>query len=173
MGLAWLKLGTSEPEKRWIGSTPDKPPQAATQKPAPVKSVNTAQKTAEKPKVIAPPKPQFEFFNELPKREVSVTDEPLELRETPKDKSQHKAYYIQIASFSKKQDAERLRAELALLGQETHINQARLQAISRYRVMIGPFNHVGAVQTTQKQLKQRGYTELLVIVKNKAVPAGN
>lgn len=49
-------------------------------------------------------------------------------------------YLIQVAAFSKKQDAEHLKASLLLKGFDVHVAMVAQQKTNWYRVVIGPFH---------------------------------
>ncbi len=158
MGLAWLKLGAPEQTAR-----PDHIAQSSAQR----KEAGTQ---PERKSLPAAPQSEFEFFEKLPKQEVSVTAQPLALRDsdTPPEKTQpNKIYYLQIASFHQEKDAERLRAELALLGMEAHVNTVSVGVSSRHRVMVGPFTKTRDLQNTRKQLARHGYEKPLTVIRNK------
>lgn len=174
MGLAWLKLGTSEPETRWIGSAPDNPPQTPkVNQSIPLPPAAVAAKSGEQTDKPGQPAnntghtPKFDFYHKLPKHEVSVTAKPLELRQNKKAQPQNKVYYLQIASFTKHQEAEALRAELGFSGLETAINSVKFNGTKHYRVITGPFVNTVDLHLTQQQLQQQGYPRPLVITKDK------
>jgi len=151
MGLAWLKLSAPEPEQKWVGAEPDRPPQA----------VEPRRPEAELP----PHKPRFEFYDKLGRQEVLVPDEQLDLRPGGEADDPTARYVIQVGSFAKPADAERVKAELALLGIETRVAEATLDAGTvRYRVLAGPFLGRTALDRVRAMLKQNGYAQLLIKV---------
>jgi cell division protein FtsN len=149
MGLAWLKLDSGEHNgEEWVGAKPDRQPQRVEPK---------------KPSVDVPPhKPRFEFYDKLGRQEVLVPDEQLDLRSTV-DKTAR--YEVQVGSFAKPADAERLKAELALLGIETRVAEARIAAGKvSHRVIAGPFLGRSSLDKVRAQLKSNGHANLLVRV---------
>jgi cell division protein FtsN len=149
MGLVWLKLDSSQENgDEWVGAKPDRQPQRVEPK---------------KPVVDVPPhKPRFEFYDKLGRQEVLVPDDQLDLRSEVEKTAR---YEVQVGSFVKSSDAERLKAELALLGIETRVAEARIAAGKvRYRVIAGPFLGRSALDKVRSQLKSNGHLELLVRV---------
>lgn len=147
VGLAWLKLESDDTQgEDWVGAKPDRQPQRLE----PVK-----------PEVDLPEhKPRFKFYEKLGRQEVLVPDEQLELRSEVEKTAR---YEVQVGSFAKPTDAERMKAELALLGIETRVAEARIGAGKvRYRVIAGPFLGRSVLDKVRKQLKANGHSQLLV-----------
>ncbi len=95
------------------------------------------------------PAPQFEFYRLLPQQEVVVPEpEPLPPRETAGEPGERPAiesasasarYLLQAGSFRSGEDAERLKARLALLGIEAGIQTVELAGGETWhRVRVGP-----------------------------------
>lgn len=150
MGLAWLKLESEDANgQEWVGAKPDRQPQRVESK----KSVE-----------VPPHKPRFEFYEKLGRQEVLVPDEQLDLRSEVEKTAR---YEVQVGSFVKSADAERLKAELALLGIETRVAEARIAPGKvRYRVIAGPFLGRSELDKVRRQLKSNGHGSLLVRVVN-------
>lgn len=70
---------------------------------------------------------------------------------TPANKE---SYMIQIASFNKRQDAEHLKASLVLRGFNVVISSIQRQAVTWYRVTIGPFNSRTDAEKAQVIVRQ-------------------
>lgn len=148
MGLVWLKLETPERAREWIGGKPDDPPRTAPRK----EEVTRPQ--------IPEYKPRYQFYDELRRKEVVIPEEQLEARETADPTAQ---YLVQVGSFARPEDADRLQAELALLGIETRVSKARLEGGRvRYRVQAGPYLGRSALDRARRRLKRNGYRDLLV-----------
>lgn len=89
--------------------------------------------------------PRFNFYTILPELEVLIPEE--EIRPPEKDTETtttegkvHKSgqYILQAGSFRNRQDAERLKASIALLGMEASIKQVSINSVNWHRVRIGP-----------------------------------
>ncbi|HEY6131102.1 MAG TPA: SPOR domain-containing protein [Halioglobus sp.] len=89
------------------------------------------------------PKPRFEFYTLLPKQ--TLDGEELETVEPAADVSKPPAvavpepYLLQAGSFRQKDDAERRRAELLLLGLEPKLEETSGDSGRWFRVHLGPF----------------------------------
>jgi cell division protein FtsN len=78
------------------------------------------------------------------------------IAERPLPKPQAGAhYFVQAGSFSQREPAERLKAQLAMLGLESSIQRIDAgQNEARYRVRIGPFRDLAQVDQVRGQLRQ-------------------
>ena len=64
-------------------------------------------------------------------------------------------YLVQIAAFSKLQDAEHLKASLLLTGYDASLSPILKNQITWYRVMVGPFSSQGEAEKAKISLAQR------------------
>jgi cell division protein FtsN len=86
--------------------------------------------------------PKFNFYTILPELEVLIPEEeirPPENKDTPGNGTS-KRYILQAGSFRNRQDAEKLKATVALLGLEASINEVSINREKWHRVRIGPMN---------------------------------
>ena len=151
VGLFWLRLDTPPQAPDWIGAKPDRPPQSAPRQEA-------------EPQ-IPPYEPRYRFYRELGRKQVVIPEEQLDRREQAERVDPTARYLLQVGSFSREQDADRLQAQLALLGIESRITRVRLAAGKlRYRVQAGPYLGRSELDAARRQLKQNGYRDLLVRV---------
>lgn len=154
VGLVWLRGQSELAGGGWVGAEPDRPPQGPTKREAVVE-------------VPSPPKPRFDFYNMLPEMEVVVPDE--ELVEAPARSGADAAevtYLVQVGSFRQAADADRLKAQLALLGFEAQVTTARISAQdTRYRVRSGPHQGRQAVNAMRKRLADSGFDGIVIRVK--------
>jgi cell division protein FtsN len=102
-------------------------------------------KTATASKAETPNKqqPKFNFYTILPELEVLIPEEetrPPENKDTLSNGTS-KRYILQAGSFRSRQDAEKLKATVALLGLEASINQVSINNEKWHRVRIGPVNN--------------------------------
>jgi len=102
-------------------------------------------KTSTASKTEAPNKqqPKFNFYTILPELEVLIPEEeirPPKNKKTPSN-DVSKRYILQAGSFRSRQDAEKLKATVALLGLEASINQVSINKEKWHRVRIGPVNN--------------------------------
>ena len=86
-------------------------------------------------------RPRFEFYSILPEMEVPVSAEALPERGTREPAKEDGNYLLQVGSFRGADEAERLKANLALLGLEAAIQTVSVDGRKTWhRVRIGPFS---------------------------------
>ena len=71
-------------------------------------------------------------------------------------------YLLQAGSFNAAADADRLQANLALLGIESRVERVRIDDSVFHRVRIGPLSDLEALNRTRKQLRDAGIDPLLM-----------
>ena len=113
----------------------------------------------------------YDFYKILPKLEV-VT--PLDAEEHESSKKAEKAkpvskpgvYVVQAGSFKKHADADRRKANLALMGVASKIVSVKMDdGQTWHRVQIGPFEDLAQLNETRDVLKQNKIDTLLLKVK--------
>lgn len=123
-----------------------------------------AEKTAtlkeeKKPEIKLEPKPpQFDFYTILPEKEVVVPEYELKTRarEEQVGKAKNAHYVMQAGSFKTFNQAEQLRARLALMGIESRVQKAKVGSANWYRVKMGPFTRTASVNSIRSRLRQNG-----------------
>jgi cell division protein FtsN len=121
-------------------------------------------------------RPRFDFYTILPEREVKVPEweaapPPAEPKPAPAAAAQAppKAagpYMIQVGSFQRYQDADRVKAKLALAGVSAGIQRVVINGSDVwYRVRIGPFGDLASLQGTRQRLTEGRFNYMLVRVK--------
>ena len=161
MALAWLKLGPSFPgiENR-VASAP---------RPAP---------NSEKHQQPAPSQ-RYDFYTILPEMEVLIPEEEISQPETeqitrinkpttakPTTHSGEGSYMLQMGSFRKRKDAERRRAQLAMIGIEAEIqavNAGTSEAL--YRVRSGPYRSRQTITKVRALARQNSIDSLPIKLK--------
>ena len=91
-----------------------------------------------------PPKPRFDFYTMLPEQTIDGPVEPAEVAKPPPGAAQV-TYLLQAGSFRQREDADRRRAELLLLGLEPRIEETNSDNGRWFRVYLGPFNSHSAM----------------------------
>lgn len=107
-------------------------------------------------------KPRFEFYTILSELEVFVPEPEDEQLNTQSSQnkpltvtpSSSKKYLLQAGSFKSQQDAEKLKASLALLGVQSSIQSVSINKDNWHRVRIGPFGNPTKLRETLNTLKQ-------------------
>jgi cell division protein FtsN len=115
----------------------------------------------------APAENRFDFYDILPQFEVVVPDEaaPQRTGARPRAPEPPGSYLLQAGSFSAAADADRMKANLALLGFESHVQRVTLDGGNVFnRVRIGPVEDLDAAKRTQRQLRDAGIDTLLMPV---------
>ncbi|MDG2090020.1 MAG: SPOR domain-containing protein [Gammaproteobacteria bacterium] len=79
----------------------------------------------------------FTFYDRLSEAEVLVDVIAVELE--PEIEENPAIYRVQAGSFNSMEDAEKLRAEIILIGLEASISQAEVLGQTMFRVQAGPF----------------------------------
>ncbi len=125
-------------------------------------------------------KPRFEFYTILPDMEVVIPEEELQLESNNKphngvvDKAipveiDVSKYVLQVGSFIAHKDADRLKAKLALLGVQAHIQAVEIsRGDRRYRVRIGDFSGISNLKKTKKLLTDNRMESILIKMKPKS-----
>lgn len=163
--LVWLKFG-QHPTNQPIITKPDN---TRTQQQ------ERAKAKPKEPKSL-PPKPRFDFYTVLPEMEVVVPEpEPdPEPQQTPKKQTAAKvpptatgtAYMLQMGSFRKYEDADRMKAGLALLGIQAEIQKVTINNKDTYhRVRSGPYHNSQQVNQLRSQLEKNHVNTLLIKLK--------
>jgi cell division protein FtsN len=127
--------------------------------PPPVKQVVVKpQKPKPAPKPRKPFEPTFDFYTILPEQEVVVSEPEIKTRarEESIGKNKDAHYVIQAGSFRNRQDAEKVKARLALLGIEAKIEAAKNGATTWNRVKIGPLSKMAKVDAIRSRLHAQG-----------------
>ena len=71
-------------------------------------------------------------------------------------------FFLQAGSFRKQADAEKVRAQIILLGQTSTVESGTVKDETWYRVLVGPFSNREQLTTAQKQLAGAGFSNLLL-----------
>ncbi|MFP3875017.1 MAG: SPOR domain-containing protein [Thiohalophilus sp.] len=123
-------------------------------------------------------KPRFDFYTILPELEVVIPEHDLfgkeeepETRphsgdlgaETPATSDSDVRYIIQAGSFRNPEQADRLKAQLALHGIEASVQTVKINDNDTWhRVRVGPINDLSTVNRTRKRLQDNGIATIVV-----------
>ena len=115
--------------------------------------------------------PRFEFYSILPELEVVVPEDerpgqppsgdPGTDEESAGDDdaagepaaSEEGTFYLQAGSFQEAQQADSMKARIALLGLDVAIQDVRLDGEQWHRVRVGPYSDPQALRDAQKRLR--------------------
>ncbi len=70
--------------------------------------------------------------------------------------------FLQAGSFRQKGDAESLRAQILLLGQDARVESGKVREDTWHRVLVGPFASREQLAQSQKTLAANGFSNLLL-----------
>lgn len=70
-------------------------------------------------------------------------------------------FFLQAGSFRKRDEADRVRAQIILLGHDVRVETGEVRGETWHRVLVGPYPDQGRLTQVQKQLAAGGYTNLL------------
>lgn len=127
--------------------------------------------------------PRFEFYSILPELEVVVPDFPTVRRERDPIEAEPEAmpgepppaglapvppadddarYFLQAGSFREAEQADRLRAEITLLGLDVEVQSVEVNGDTWHRVRIGPLPAGAGLQRAQNRLRENGIDYLVL-----------
>ena len=110
-------------------------------------------------------KPRFDFYKILPGQENPVTQRAAsEPAPAAPSSPTTESYYLQAGSFQKKEDADNMKAKLAMIGLESEI-QTGAGGESKYRVRIGPYPSENDLGKIRDELQQNGIASTTVKIK--------
>jgi len=151
IGLFVAFLFQLEPGHDNVKRSPAPPkPNAAPAKPAPAQQ------------------PTYDFYTLLPESEVVVPQNTEKPATTPEVEPEAAAaddtvrYYLQAGSFKQQADADKVRAQIILLGLDVHLESAKLNdGQTWHRVQVGPFKSKASLSQAQSTLSGNGFQNLL------------
>lgn len=109
---------------------------------------------------------QYDFYEMLPKFEVVVPEkEPEVRRDLPAATIERPgAYVLQAGTFTKADDAQRVRAQLALAGISATVQRVAVDTNVWHRVRIGPLTNLAEVNATRRKLQAMDIDPLVIRV---------
>ena len=110
----------------------------------------------------APVQPSFEFPKILRDTEVEIGPGGADATSRPAPAAGSKGYMVQAGSFRRAAEAERLKAQLALLGVQTSIQVSSGDGETHHRVRAGPYPDRKTAEQVQTLLKRNNQDSLLV-----------
>lgn len=112
-------------------------------------------------------KPHFEFYNILSQQEVVPQEASQHKKQATQVVQKHvrvnskKNYVLQVASFKQRKEAEKLRAELILLGFNAKLKTIKNKGQKWRRVQVGPYKNMVALKRDRSRLKRNHYESLI------------
>jgi len=116
-------------------------------------------------------KPSFDFYTILPEMEMKVPEWKIdEAPPSPPPETFANAggsYMLQVGSFQRPEEADRVKARLALIGVTANIQKVTTSTQDIwYRVRVGPFKDLAALQATRARLTENNISFVLMRVKS-------
>lgn len=111
--------------------------------------------------------PIFDFYTILPETEIIIPDHEINTRSREEQFGKGKPieYLIQAGSFRGFPEADKLRANLALMGIESKIEKAIIGNVIWNRVVMGPYASSSSVSSIQKKLRKNGIDSRVTEIK--------
>ncbi len=122
-------------------------------------------------KAAPPPKRNFDFYTLLPELEIIIPQEEIDpqgrrpLKPDSPPPTHQGGYLLQAGSFRHFNEADSLKARLALLGIEAHIQSVAVNNTKWHRVRIGPSNDRPALEQTRTRLRTHQIDTILMQAK--------
>ncbi|MDD5180045.1 MAG: SPOR domain-containing protein [Gallionellaceae bacterium] len=167
-GVAWYILKTPSP---FVNKEPREAvrlvPDAA--KPVPAKIIPVPESAVAAASGVDESKPRFEFYKVLTDKQDATASAPKSggkavaddgkpaPDERPAGKAAKETYFLQAGAFSSADDADKLKARLAMLGMEASVQAATAPGKGVvHRVRLGPYKGADEMNKTLEVLKQNG-----------------
>ena len=174
--LTTLFLGWKKDPDHGIGSGINQMIAKSRQQNSDPKNDNTDQTQDQSQK-----SPSYDFYTILPEIEqvipeaytaptpVKKTAEPKdtqvsETTQTQTQTTQPDHYLLQAGSFGKKDEANQLKAKLALSGYESYIQKVTVDGKKFYRVRMGPYRNLNKLDAASKDLGTKGINAMRIKV---------
>lgn len=110
--------------------------------------------------------PRFDFYTILPELEVAIPEEELieaSKKPAPQNTTKSLDYMLQAGSFRNMEQADRLKAKLALQGIVANIQTVRIRdGETWHRVRVGPINDIATLNQTRKRLSDIGVPSIVI-----------
>jgi cell division protein FtsN len=122
-----------------------------------------------KPGDPVPDGERFQFYKILPgKSEAVPANTPAAAAQTPDAAptppaaAPEKSHYLQAGSFSNPQEADNLKAMLAMNGYEANVQQVMVQHQTFYRLRLGPYTNKNELDRMRAELAKSGVNTIPV-----------
>jgi cell division protein FtsN len=134
-------------------------PDAADKAPAPAEPASSRESADEEQSDT------YDFYQMLPNFEVVVPEKEVVMpRDAPEPADKIGAYVLQAGSYRKIEDADRVRAQLALQGIESNVQRVAIDNDTWHRVRIGPISDPKELNRVRERLKEAEVDFLVVRV---------
>ena len=140
-------------------------------------ALDSAHKSASKPPPqkrpvsppVAPGKPKYDFYTILPEIESVVPEPGTSAHGELGKQDPDLRYVLQAGSFANFEDADRLKASLALNGLQAGIQKVAIEGRGEFhRVRLGPYSRLENLDAADRRLRELGIKALRLQVRSKA-----
>lgn len=113
-------------------------------------------------------KPRFDFYTILPGSESPVTEQEIKKQqEKPAEDKPKENYFLQVGAFQTEQEADNMKAKLALLGMEAVVQTANIPDKGVWhRVRVGPFVDLNQIDKARGELAGNGFKADLIKIRS-------
>jgi len=112
-------------------------------------------------------KTRFDFYTILPGSESKVTTEDVNIKEAQPQPVVQYTYYLQVGAFQTEEEADNMKAKLALQGFEALVQTATIPDKGVWhRVRVGPLSNLDQINKTKTDLASNGFKADLIKVNN-------
>jgi cell division protein FtsN len=136
-----------------------RPAATAADSATPAEPASASESAAEEPA------DRYDFYQMLPNFEVVVPEKEVVVPpDAPESAEKKGAYVLQAGSYRKFEDADRVRAQLALQGIESNVQRVAIDSDTWHRVRIGPISDAHELDRVRTRLKEAEVDFLVVRV---------
>jgi len=111
-------------------------------------------------------KPRYDFFTVLPEMEVVVPEQELSQKSQPADTvvkdGDGDSYILQVGSFKTSEDADQMKARLALSGVVATVQTVTVNDATWHRVRVGPVQGARQADEIRRRLQDNGIESLVM-----------
>lgn len=112
-------------------------------------------------------KTKFDFYTILPGSESKVSDDEIKLKDEQPQPVVQYTYYLQVGAFQTEEEADNMKAKLALQGFEALVQTATIPDKGVWhRVRVGPLNSLDEINKSKNDLASNGFKTDLIKVNN-------
>lgn len=112
-------------------------------------------------------KTRFDFYTILPGSESQVSTEEIKIKEETPQPAVQNTYFLQVGAFQTEEEADNMKATLALQGFEALVQTAAIPDKGIWhRVRVGPLKSLDQINKTKTDLVSNGFKADLIKVNN-------
>ena len=102
------------------------------------------------------PKSRFEFYDILPGQSSNI--ENADQSKRAEENQGQFSFYLQVGAFKTEQEADNMKAKMALLGHEAFFESVTVENKGTlHRVILGPYSELTEANIVKSELKENGY----------------